>query len=154
MFDCCSAGALPEGEEGHSHQHNHWELSDGCFYLIRELSAAFPTQVECALGPMAEVACCKHYLRHTQLQETLFKVLPTIAKQLGKRAFKQHLESFFDVMVTCIAPSADRRVQVQAASCIKELIAMVGPMIFHGRLKQYNPDVLDEFCRLFPELSS
>lgn len=153
MFDCCSAGALPEGEE-HSHSHSQWELSDGCFYLIRELSAICPIQIEPGLSAMAEVACYKHYLRHTQLQETLFKVLPVIAKQMGKRNFKQHLEGFFDVMAMCIGRTADRRVQAQATTCIKELIALIGPMIFEGRLKQYNPDLLEDFSRIFPELRS
>jgi hypothetical protein len=63
MIDCCSAGAQPDGTKEHDHHHDHehamddgpghefgpvsmrWEVTDGCLYLLRELSDSLPAEV-------------------------------------------------------------------------------------------------------------
>ena len=51
----------------------------------------------CSLLPaVAEAARHRHYRQHLSLLETVLRRLPQIAKGLGKRPFKKHIELFLD----------------------------------------------------------
>ena len=75
-----------------------WEKADGCIYLMGTLANVTSLQQEItSLLPHMGAACRhKHYTSHVILLETMCKILPLIAKTVGKRAFKQHLTPFID----------------------------------------------------------
>ena len=53
-------------------------------------------KVSSLLPAVAEVTRHRHYRQHLSLLETLLHRLPHIARGLGKRMFKRHLELFLD----------------------------------------------------------
>ena len=53
-------------------------------------------KVSSLLPAVAEVTRHRHYHQHISLLETLLHRLPHIARGLGKRTFKRHLELFLD----------------------------------------------------------
>lgn len=161
MIDCCSAGAAEDDADHHHHDHDEdhdhhlerWEMSDGCLYVVRELSSVHPAEATALLGAMAKAAGPKHYMRHTNLLQTLWKVLPIICKNVGKKAFKNHLEPFFDAMrysLTRTTPGTTTK--AEAVACISQLAVLIGPMIFSGRLQQYDPSYFEEMSALVPSL--
>jgi len=65
--------------------------------LLSELSTvpAANSAVTAALPVLSEVCSLKHYSSHLVFLETVCKHLPTIAKGVGRKNFKLHLDSFF-----------------------------------------------------------
>ena len=122
-----------------------WELTDGCIHLTAELSnnPDLSTVVAQLLPGVAKAVSFQHYPQHVVLLETLCRQLPHIAKGIGKRNFKTHLESFFDPIfysMTC-----DNALTSSAASqCMNQLASFLGPNILRGRVEQYNPGYLDQ----------
>ena len=53
-------------------------------------------KVSSLLPAVAEVTRHRHYRQHLSLLETVLHKLPLIARGLGKRTFKRHLELFLD----------------------------------------------------------
>ena len=53
-------------------------------------------KVSSLLPAVAEVTRHRHYRQHLSLLETVLHRLPPIARGLGKRTFKRHLELFLD----------------------------------------------------------
>lgn len=123
-----------------------WEVTDGCVYLLAELSLvplASQRVVSC-LPLLADAALKRHYTHHMIMTETICKQLPVIAKGVGKRAFKMHLEAFIEPMfygLTCknaLASSA-------ASQCWILLSQFLGPNILRGRVEQHDPSLLKQF---------
>jgi hypothetical protein len=65
--------------------------------LLSELSMvpAAVAAVTASLPVLSEVCALKHYSSHLVFLETVCKHLPTIAKGVGRKNFKLHLENFF-----------------------------------------------------------
>ncbi|XP_078313834.1 uncharacterized protein LOC111130281 [Crassostrea virginica] len=121
-----------------------WELADGCVHLVAELShnAELTSQVSDLLPLLAKASSLHHYNHHVNFLETVCKQLPNIAKNLGKRYFKPHLEQFFDCIFYSI--TCDNALTASAASqCLNQLSAFLGPSILKGRVEQYNPRYLE-----------
>ncbi|GAB1608917.1 uncharacterized protein LOC115226077, partial [Argonauta hians] len=121
-----------------------WEFADGCINLVAEL-ATLPSMggaVEELLPLVASAAGYRHYTQHLYLLETVCKRLPGVAQGLGKRAFKGHLEGFFDPIfygLTCDSPLTASA----ASQCLNALSAFLGPSILRGRVELFNPKYLD-----------
>jgi len=110
MFSCGSlAPKLQRGggcmDHGFSREREPWEASDGALFLLREMAQVAPESVLQFL-PVAsvDIAYVQDFAYAANLHETLWKCLPQIAKGIGKKAFKSHLEPFLEPMfrdLTC-----------------------------------------------------
>lgn len=146
MFSCGSlAPKLQRGggcvDHGFAREKEPWEATDGALYMVRELSAVAPTEVERFLPTMGEIARLTHFSHCLNLQETLWKVLPVVAARVGKKAFKPYLEEFLDPMfrgLTC----GHRLCEAAAGRCIGEIRDLIGPGIFEGRLSEEQKDAV------------
>ena len=78
----------------------HCVLYRSCVYLLSELSLVSEAsqKVVSSLPLLAEAANRQHYTHHVVLLETVCKQLPVIAKGIGKRPFKMHLEIFLNAI--------------------------------------------------------
>nr|CAB3256599.1 importin-4-like [Phallusia mammillata] len=124
-----------------------WERSDGCIYLITELSADFPEKASSLLPSVIACLSHKHYAQHLVLLETFCKQLPVMAPRLGKRGFKSHIESFIDPIFYAL--SCDVALTVAAAEdCLQKLAKFLGVNILKGRIENYNPTYVDRYCRV------
>lgn len=120
-----------------------WEYGDGCIYLVAELSHVPCAQAEVIkiLPLMSSSVRHKHYTAHVTLLETLCKILPALAKGLGKRGFKSHLQLFIDAIFYSL--ECENALTSSAASqCLTSLSQFLGPNILRGRIEEYNPNYL------------
>lgn len=141
MFSCGSlAPKLARGgdgcmDHGFAREKEPWEATDGSFYMIRELASVSPDAVVEFLPEMAKVARLTHFAHCFVLKETLWKVLPSVARSIGKQRFKAELPEFVDPMFRCLN-SEHRLCQVAAGSCIAQIRDFLGPRIFESRLNE------------------
>ena len=127
-----------------------WEKGEGCVHLVRELSAlkeAAP-HVEVLLPLVAQAAGHRHYVQHHSMLESVFKQLPSIARNMGKREFKRHLATFLDPVFYALQ-SDSALAQSAAEDCILQLSSLLGRMIFRGRVEQHNPAHLPALDRVY-----
>ena len=115
-----------------------WELADGCIYVISEMAhyEKAHTHVQSSMSLITDASHLKHYTHHLHLFETINKVLPVIAKGLGKRIFKQYLEGFFDMIFYSLM-SENALTKLSATECLQSLSHLLGPNILKGRVEQY-----------------
>lgn len=121
-----------------------WEVADGCLYLIGAISnleVAHPRVLEC-IDYIIETTKNRCYTHHLYLFETINKVIPLIAKGLGKRVFKQYIERFFDVIFYTVATEENALARTAASECISSLSQFLGPNILAGRVEQYDPSFM------------
>lgn len=145
MFSCGSlAPKLARGgdgcmDHGFAREREPWEATDGAVYMLRELAfvvtptAAHPDTITRFLPQLASVSRLTHFSHCLNLQETIWKCVPEIAKALGKKVFKPHLDDFIDPMFISLQ-CGHRLCEVAAGKCIGELRDLIGPGIFEGRL--------------------
>jgi hypothetical protein len=141
MFSCGSlAPKLQRGgggdgcmDHGFARDKEPWEATDGSIYMIRELASVAPDQVPQFLPELAKAARLTHFSHCLNLQETLWKNLPEIAKGIGKKAFKPYLEEFLPSMFQGLS-CGHRLCEAAAGQCIGKLRDLIGPGIFEGRL--------------------
>lgn len=133
-----SAVPLPKPKEscddyGFARESEPWEQSEGGIYLLRELSAVAPGRAAKFLPVLVELAQSSGYVQHHSLMETLYRLLPSIAQNLGKRTFKPYLEMFIDPLFTAL--TCGQRLSENASGfCVSKLIDFIGPNIFKARL--------------------
>ncbi|KAG7667191.1 hypothetical protein NADE_003012 [Nannochloris sp. 'desiccata'] len=142
MFSCGSlAPKLQRGggggdgcmDHGFARDKEPWEATDGCIYMIRELAGVAPDQVPQFLPGLAEAARLTHFNHCLNLQETLWRNLPEIAKGIGKKSFKPYLEEFLQPVFQGLR-CGHRLCEAAAGQCIGKLRDLIGPGIFEGRL--------------------
>ena len=121
-----------------------WENADGSLYLICEMSSiqAWSESLAKLLPKVEEAVRHHHYTMHFHLLETLAKVLPPIAKNLGKRLFKPHVERFFDPLFYACESDHSLAASVSSRECLTYLAEYLGVNILKGRVEQYNPNYL------------
>lgn len=125
-----------------------WEASDGAIHLARELARTTPEDIAARLPALAELARMRHFGASASLQQTLWRSLPAIGRDVGKPAFKRELPRFLDPLfaaLTCDQPL----VAAAAGGCVSALRDWLGPGIWAGRLtpeqqalQRDSPDVL------------
>lgn len=131
-----------------------WEKGEGCVHLVRELSAlkeASP-HVEVLLPLVAKAAEHRHYVQHHSLLESVFKQLPSIARNMGKREFKRHLSAFLDPLFYTLS-SDNTLAQSAAVECVLQLSSLLGKMILRGRVEQHSPAYLQALDCVYMDLS-
>lgn len=136
-----------------------WEATDGCVYLVRELiyvsvehesTLALTDEVLVPiLQEMADVCRVKHFPQSDDLRATLFRQLPAMARSLGKQRFKRtYLEIFIEVLMNTMDSRTESALSKHAAGqCAEELGQLVGPLIFRGRLDDYQQPIYDRVMR-------
>jgi hypothetical protein len=154
MFSCGSlAPKLQRGggcvDHGFAREKEPWEASDGAVYMLRELSTVTAAGnghgghghggggesavVVAFLPTLAEISRLCHFSHCLTLQENIWKQLPIIARNIGKKAFKPHLEAFLQPMFRGV-DCGHRLCEAAAGRCIGDLRDFIGPNIFAGRL--------------------
>ncbi|XP_076807536.1 uncharacterized protein LOC143450754 [Clavelina lepadiformis] len=124
-----------------------WERSDGCLYLIAELATYYPQKVTTLLPFITKALSSKQFSQHVVFLETTCKLLPTLASRIGKRAFKMHIETFFDAIFYAL--SSDVQLTVAAAQdCLIGLAKFLGASILRGRIENYNPHLIEQYDQI------
>lgn len=121
-----------------------WEVADGCIYLVAEMSSLPVAQdyVKKCIPLIVEATSKKDYTHHLYFFETINKVLPIIAKGIGKQVFKQYIEQFFDVIFYSVANDDNALARTAASECVTSLGQIIGINILAGRVEQYNPSYM------------
>ncbi|XP_071507896.1 uncharacterized protein [Diadema antillarum] len=158
MYSCGSlAPKMGRGREGGCMDHKFrrppepWELCDGCIDLLTELSTiqSLASHVASFLPMVAGAGHRQDYPQHVALLETICNQLPILARNLGKRHFKPHLELFFDIIFEAL--SSDSALTSNSASqCLDSLSNFLGPNILRGRIEQHNPAYLSKMVPHHP----
>ena len=147
------AGRIGCGNCGVSRPKAPWETTDGCIYLMRELigtTEEVTPPLDNILLPlmqqMADVCRLKHFPHADDMRATLFRQLPVMARALGKQRFKTlYLQMFVDVLLNAMESKSESALSQHAAGqCAEELGELVGPMIFRGRLDEYQQRAYDK----------
>jgi hypothetical protein len=74
-----------------------WEYSDGCIYLMRELSTTSKRDLLCNYyEQMSELGFVDQFKHSAAMKENLFKSLMVIVDNHGKKKFRNFVECFLD----------------------------------------------------------
>jgi len=146
MFSCGSlAPKLRRGggcmDHGFKREQEPWEATDGALHLLAELADLDPPRAASHLPLVADLAGLQTFMHAFSLQETVFRCLPRIARAVGKRAFKGHLEELLPPLfraLTCGHQLAEHA----AGACLGFVRDLIGPNILAGRLEPDQADLL------------
>eukprot|EP00210_Caulerpa_lentillifera_P009386 g8948.t1 len=147
MFSCGSlAPKLARGggcmDHGFKRPKEPWEVSDGAVYLLREISAISPDRILEFIPSMTELVYLCEFSHASHLHETVWKVLPIIAKNIGKRHFKRYLSEMLDALFRSLR--SDHQLEVVAATqFISFCSEFLGRAIFRGRLSDDQAQIFD-----------
>lgn len=122
-----------------------WELADGCIHLVAELAQIpeLASDVQHLLPLVAQAVQHKHYPHHTSLLETMCKQLPNVARGVGKKAFKSHLDRFLAPVFYSL--NCENGLTSSAASqCLNQLSSLLGPSILRARVEQWDRRYLQQ----------
>lgn len=133
--DCC-------GDYGLNRPAEPWESSDGSVYLLRELSGIVPAAVVEFIPVLADLANLTHFAHCLTLHETIWKCLPIIAQNIGKKDFKSHLELFLDPLFKDLH-CGHRLCEAAAGQSLSQLRRLIGPGVFAGRLTKEQQELMD-----------
>ncbi|KAI8468417.1 MAG: armadillo-type protein [Monoraphidium minutum] len=112
-----------------------WEASDGAVFLLRELSGVRPDLAPEFMPMLADLARLSTFQHAFNLHETIWRALPQIARNLGAREFKRHVEGFLGPAFGDLR-CGHQLAEVAAGRCIAALRDFLGPRIFAGRLDE------------------
>jgi len=75
-----------------------WHLGDGCLYLIGALTSVpeFKNDLETLVPLIIKVTEERSYPEHWTVHETFCKIVPLVAKAIGKKPFKEHLQRLLE----------------------------------------------------------
>ena len=118
-----------------------WEASDGAVYLIRELSKRRPQLALEFLPQLSALARLSTFQHAFNLHETIWRCIPVIARAVGAKAFKQHLELFLGALFVDLA-CGHQLAEVAAGKCLGALRDLVGPSILAGRLTEEQRELM------------
>lgn len=153
------AGRIGCGNCGVTRPKAPWEATDGCVYLLRELttvgcgegnSNSDLTMTDEVLLPLltelADVCRVQHFPQGDDLRATLWRQLPSMAMALGKQRFKRlYLDIFLDLLMSNLQRTTASALSKHAAGqCAEELAQLVGTPIFRGRLDDYQQVTFDK----------
>jgi hypothetical protein len=88
MYSCGSlAPKLKRGagcmDHGFARPKEPWESTDGCMFLLRELSANFASHIESLLGELARIAGVRSFAHYYYMHQTLWNAVAVIAKRIN-----------------------------------------------------------------------
>ncbi|CAI2359487.1 unnamed protein product [Moneuplotes crassus] len=152
LFSCGSlAPKLKRGggcmDHGFTRDKEPWEHSDGCIYLVRELSRTKRAAlVANYLDSLSELGFVDHFKHSAHLKENLFKSIKTIMHNLKKK-FRPFLEMFLDPLFRNIKHQ-NRNCAAAAEDCLFAMESQFGKNIFKAILESENPSFAEEFARI------
>ena len=149
MFSCGSlAPKLARGggcmDHGFKRPKEMWEESDGAVYFVRELSALDVEACLEFLPALTELLGLHHFAHANKLHETVWKVLPVIARHLGKRRFKEYINDWLDPLFRSLQCGH----QLEEAAALQAMLSFsqfLGDGIFRGRLNERQSRLFDTF---------
>lgn len=123
-----------------------WMRTDGCVYLIAELSQNPITHKDIieVLQLLSEAVTCKHYSQHVQLFETVCRALPLVAKGIGKKDFKASFHLFIQMLFYSLN-HANLATSRAAKECLLELVQVLGKGIVRYRIENFDVLLLPKF---------
>ena len=123
-----------------------WMQTDGCVYLIAELSqnAIAHKEIIEVLQLLAEAAKFQHYAQHIQLFETMCRALPVLAKGIGKKEFKTHFHLFIDMLFYSLN-HANLATSRAARESLLEIVQVLGRGVVRYRIENYDPFLIPKF---------
>jgi len=137
-----------------------WEATDGCIYMLRELSSFYAyvrnndmdddklknamayvndELIVTLMKKLLDACRVKHFPQSDDLRATLFKQLPTIARNIGKTTFKRkYLNLFLKLLMDNVRSNdvASASCKFAASQCCEQLANFVGVSIFRGRCEE------------------
>jgi hypothetical protein len=152
LFSCGSlAPKLKRGggcmDHGFSRKKEPWEHSDGCIYLIRELSRSSKASlVPNYLDSLSDLAYVDHFKHAAHMKENLFKSIAVIMQNLKKK-FRPFLELFLDPLFRN-TKHQNRNCATAAEECLKAMEVQFGENIFKAILEKENPAFYDQFSMI------
>lgn len=80
-----------------------WELSDGCVFMLMEMSAIdeYKDYVAKHLEGVSNLAYIDHFKHSHVMKEALWKSMKMLLNNLGKKKFRQFVELFLDPAFRC-----------------------------------------------------
>jgi len=137
-----------------------WEATDGCIYMLRELSSFYAyvrnndmdddklknamtyvndELIVTLMEKLLDACRVKHFPQSDDLRATLFKQLPTIARNIGKTTFKRkYLNLFLELLMDNVRSNnvVSASCKFAASQCCEQLANFVGVSIFRGRCEE------------------
>ena len=124
-----------------------WEHSDGCIYLVRELSRSKRAAlVANYLDSLSDLGYVDHFKHSTHMKENLFKSVRTIMENLKKK-FRAFLELFLAPLFRNLR-NDNRNCSAAAEDCLFAMEKQLGPNIFKAILEKEDPTFYDQFMTL------
>jgi hypothetical protein len=152
LYSCGSlAPKLKRGggcmDHGFARNKEPWEHTDGCVYLIRELSRSKKAAlVANYLDSLSELAYVDHFKHSAHLKENIFKSLIVIIQNLKKK-FRAFLELFLDSLFrNC--KNENRNCAAAAEDCLKAMEQQCGENIFKAILEKEDSSFYDKFSAI------
>ena len=147
-------------DHGFSRAMEPWELSDGCIYLLRELSKARNQNepkvaakaadlfVKHAMS-MADLGFIDHFKHAASLKENLFKSMREIASPegVGKKKFRGFVELFLDPAFRNTSHSS-QNCALAAQDFLMELNKVYGENIFRAIIEGHDSKYLETFDKI------
>ena len=117
-----------------------WELSDGCVFMLMEMSAIdeYKDYVVKHLEGVSNLAYIDHFKHSHVMKEALWKSMKMLLNNLGKKKFRQFVELFLDPAFRCSQSDEHRNMAVAAQNFILELDKVLGQGIFKAVVESHD----------------
>jgi len=136
-------------DHGFSREMEPWEYTDGCIYLLRELTTTHKKDLVCNyLEQMSEIGYIDSFKHAATMKENLFKSLVTIVDNIGKKKFRSFVETCLDPAFRCMKQEENQNCKIAAEDFIIHLKKTYGDNIFKAILESHDPRYLQELDRL------
>ena len=124
-----------------------WEHTDGCIYLVRELTRSKRAAlVANYLDSLSEIGYVDHFKHSAHMKENLFKSVTTIMQNLNKK-FRPFLELFLGSTFRNLK-NDNRNCAAAAEDLLYAMEKQLGPNIFKAVLEKEDPTYLDKYVLL------
>lgn len=124
-----------------------WEHTDGCIFLLRELSRTKRAAlVVNYLESLSEIGYVDHFKHSAHMKENLFRSLRKIVQNLKKK-FRAFLEMFLEPLFRNIN-NQNRNCAAAAEDCLLAMEAQFGPNIFKAILENESPRLYEDFLSI------
>ena len=113
-----------------------WEMSDGAIFMIREVSQfeEMHDHIVKNLENLSNLGYIDHFKHSHSLKESLFKSLPVILRNIGKKKFRGFVELFLDPVFRNAKNQDNLNMALAAQDFILEMEKTYGPGIFKAIL--------------------
>jgi len=124
-------------DHGFAREREPWEYTDGAIYLLPQVVAFKPDLGIEYLPKLAKIADLRHFAQYQKLQETIWKIVPEIAKGMGKKEFKRQLKPS-SILNPCVETlkSGTMLSKSEAGKCLSFCYQFLGESIFESRLTE------------------